>query len=346
MRTRLIHNLTRLLSSLLLSLVFIFCIISSTLKAEVSEQDEWLLKRFVDPDHYKLAKEKNQYPDGKPIPADIPITDIYGKDNFQSWKMGVLWVNAQAKNRFPEPEDFLKLHQIVYPKDSNAFNAYWTKQITEKVPQNFRNQALLLLRRGELSKLSELTKIPPPSGTWRDGDVFATKKRPGATHVEDKYFTNKDLASLKRNPYLRVVREKEVSPGLWQVQYQFPLDGELVEQKVHAAFNEVKRNLHKIAPPVGTGGEDIAYQKEVSIVLARFYQRLVSLHPAWDGNGRTSKLIRDWFFEHLKLPVPSSTPVDDLLLSTEELAEDFMKSRSRKIPRERSCDENLAHVGR
>lgn len=71
---------------------------------------------------------------------------------------------------------------------------------------------------------------------------------------------------------------------------------------------------------------DQQLEDQVIEIASEFYFSLVSIHPLWDGNGRTAKILRDWIFEYFGVPPPAFTPRNDLELSHEEMVSEMRRA--------------------
>ncbi len=298
--------------------------LTSSARAEVSPSaaDLALAERFIDPDHFQLGK-RGLLPNGEPLPPGTPLTELYGADAFARWKQAAQWVEQQAAHRPPTADDLLTVHNMVYGAENASFESFWINRIGKLVPKGGpRNHALSLLRAKNYAELEKLTGATPPVGAWRDGSIAAKHRRGSSALPEDAYFTESEVQRLRENPHMRIHRARETSPGQWSLIYEFqPLGDGTAEPFVREAFATAQARLGQVAPPLGGGAEfDPAYQKEVTQTAWHLYHELAAIHGVWDGSGRTNKLMRDWLLQHHRLPVPRNTPVDDLLMTPQELA--------------------------
>jgi hypothetical protein len=286
---------------------------------------------FLDLDHWLLALQ-GRLPDGTERRPEVRPEWAYGKEALEAWKKAASFVMKEATGRMPTPEDFLKVHRIVYGFEGATYTAFWLAQIARHPDRNARNHLYSLLRRRNFDELKLQMRATEPLGTWRSGPIYTNGYARTSVSPKDGFqatFSNAEKEALHNNSALRVRREREVELGRWWVEFEYlgPLPNDTIEDRVREDFARMEQGLKALGPLEGFAEDDAKLHK-VDLVLAEFHKRLVSDHPTWDGSGRTTRLLRDWVYRHHQLPLPNHTPYDDLTLSVPELAEAFDRNRS------------------
>ncbi len=255
-----------------------------------------VMRRLVDPEHYTVNLHSG--------------IDQYGAEASDSWVKATARVETLSAQRLPTFEDLFEIHGIAYGFPGRTFDAYYKSRIAQAKPA-VRARASKLLEQKRFDKLRKLLGINEPFGTLRDGNTGFNR-----AHMEGKTgaFSPEEINRLDGNPFLRRTKLKPQGSA-FSAAYTFP-PGDQVEGLTRKTFAWLADAIQGIPFPPGS----YDYERDVIRIAADFYYRLISIHPMWDGNGRTAKLLRDWVLMHFGLPPPDSTPSQDLEMTPAALA--------------------------
>ena len=114
------------------------------------------------------------------------------------------------------------------------------------------------------------------------------------------------------------MKDRQLSNGQVEVKIFYP-KGEDVPGLYELLFEELHNGYAKLEA-AKLPKNSPQYEEAAIKLAAEFYHGLISIHGAWDGVGRTSKLTRDWALQYMGLPAPAYTPANDLEMTADELA--------------------------
>lgn len=318
---------------------------SSIAAASISADDEIALiesenpmmlnliaERLIDPPHWQRGRETGIWPKGDQweIPEKtytdrkLPPYLGYGKGTFAHWKAGTIFV-LRNSHRFPTIEDYKKTQAIgFYNEPGDLFWGYYGYQI-EKAPEPMR-AGLLKLRdqaQTEPRALEELFQhgIKNGRGQLRDeGDTCWFLKPWDVKRDGFQLFTHDEFQRVAQHKLLRFKTWSDTPEGV-DARFWHP-EGKDVPGLLQTLFAKTKARAEVLLASKDQIGKT-AYDHAVVSLAAEFYIELVVIHGLWDGNGRTSKMMRDWLLRYMGLPVPASTPVNDLEMTRDEYVENL-----------------------
>jgi hypothetical protein len=153
-------------------------------------------------------------------------------------------------------------------------------------------------------------------GEFRDNSLDDIEHR-GSSYDErrNRYFSERELASLRRNPYLRVdeasIRPRPGGGYTGVVRYHAPkgIEG-VVEKEINEKINRIQR-LTAARRPLA----------ETVAVIAELERNLIAIHPFLDGNGRSIRAFIDLVYQRNGLPAPLRPNEDDLVFGNAEAVE-------------------------
>ncbi len=299
-----------------------------------------LARRFLDSEHFtweatKMFRDKNEFNLSLPQRVES-LTHFYGKGAFEGFQEAVSFVEKNASNRLPSIEDFQRINLLALGKQRSKFEGYYrnARKYPEKFPngkkefwEKDRGQIVELGTQGKSDLLFQNYGIADPLGQIRDfGDLIFSSPSPYySLEGRQLHFSPKQMEAYRKNPFLRILNEEQSPGGFIKAKMSYA-PGELVPQYLATAFNETHAKCTALKKKKG-GMKPEEYARAVDEVAAKFYHDLVSIHPFWDGVGRSSKLARDWIYQHMGVEHPAFTPTFDLDMSPAELAQIFAHAR-------------------
>lgn len=253
-----------------------------------------------------------------------PSIDAYGAPATDAWVKSLAYVESVAHQRLPRLEDLGQLSRMALGGQKLAFAAYYRNSL-HKVPKGLRSQFLAWATEGRYEEIERKFQIPPPHGKLRQFGVlpFNSPQMPEASGRDGRLFTAGQLEALKANPHLKLVSAELTPTGKYRAEFSFP-EGKDVPALAQGIFDQAGLEVQalKASRPTMPAPE---YEAKAIGIATRFYGALVSVHPLWDGNGRATKLARDWILLHLEVPPPAFTPANDFELTAEQLAAELKR---------------------
>lgn len=224
---------------------------------------------------------------------------VYGLEAGKQWMQSAYLVDLLAQKQMPTLADFKKLHKIVYPKSVGSFKSY----------ENFK----------KISKYSssELTE-GSPRGLLRNGPIYISSpisaEDQSIEYRNKKYFSEEQILNLINNPYLKIHDIQPTAEG-YRARIEIPYSANF-EKQIEQLFVQMQQDVTELKRKKMNDDE---YEKRAVRLASDFYYELSSRHPFWDGSGRTTKLIRDWFLIYMGVNPPVSSPANDWELSKDEI---------------------------
>ncbi len=224
---------------------------------------------------------------------------VYGLDAGKQWMQSAYLVDLLAQKQMPTLADFKKLHKIVYSKSVGSFKSY----------ENFKK-----LSNYSTSELTEGS----PRGLLRNGPIYISSpisaEDQSIEYRNKKYFSEEQILNLINNPHLKMHDLQPTAEGYRaRIEIPYSLD---FEKQIEQLFVQMQQDVTELKRKKMNEDE---YEKRAVRLASDFYYELSSRHPFWDGSGRTTKLIRDWFLIYMGVNPPVSSPANDWELSKDEI---------------------------
>lgn len=219
------------------------------------------------------------------------------------------------------------------PLDAGLKFKFFTKRAKVKIIKNalpilshFEDQNnFLAVQKGRMGGSSSITgtgetfysvsQIKKATKNWNEAELFVRKL--AIKHNETREMITLDDIGTINKTLTDELEENTGSPGELRdfdifTGQRWYLPGELVER----AMEEFVENLHS-----GFMDVDNAI-KDPEELAAAAYQKIVSIHPFFDGNGRTSRLIMDYVLMRFhRLPPQFDTDVNAAIFCNVEDAD-------------------------
>lgn len=204
------------------------------------------------------------------------------------------------------------VHQVAllsgHPRPELVFGeGAWAGYLNARAfARQYGDQELIVQFVTELHRRMSQTTNP------RIGGVLVPSHRIG---LSERPFTDRELAAIAANPYLEHMPQGTVPlrPGYSAIEYRTPpeiIEGEL--QALSQWYNRTSK-LPGVDP----------YR-----LAAELQQRYVSIHPWYDYNGRSSRILMNWSLENHGLPPSAPSDFDKDILSPIEEWTDMVRAGS------------------
>lgn len=281
-------------------------------------------ERFIEPADWEMALKGyrplwDSYP-RKYVPNEFGKPEYaYGIPQFQSFVEGVAIAHRDAESRFPLFDDFRELHRKAYGFPGAFTETYWA--IANRIPDIAkRTLALGLLAAGREEEAIRLRLLPQLLGQFRH-EPNAPDVGPYGRDGHRYIVSRRELEVLQTRPLLRVAVVDTLSDGNLLVTIDYPPAadvGRLLKSQFAVTSAAVRKLLAR-----GLAVDSSAYITAATEIAGDFYQGVLEIHPFHDGNGRSSKLLRDWLLWHLQLNAPAYTSGSDLAISRAAYAKEL-----------------------
>lgn len=285
-----------------------------------------LARRLLDPEDWNsvlLLQLKKQ--DKAEMESEEFITSFYGKNTFNDWFRAVNLMEEKATSRLPGKRNLVELNDFALRNSESAYSGYYQNKAGQLL-KGARKQYLSWVRQNKFKEIWEEFGIKKPSGELRNfGRLsFSSPLTNESLGLEKINFTKHQLEALKKNPFLTLEKSNLNPDGTYSAKFLFP-EGEQVSELLDTTFKKMESSALRLNE-VSLSLTDQQLEDQVIEIASEFYFSLVSIHPLWDGNGRTAKILRDWIFEYFGVPPPAFTPRNDLELSHEEMVSEMRRA--------------------
>lgn len=313
--------------------------VSAEKKLRESKNEELLMlygQRFIDPEDWEKALQGLR-PAGDTYPKEyIPNEHgkpyyAYGVKEFEAYVSAIEYIQKHCQGRLPTIEDYLEVHKLAFGFPGSFDRAH--RAIATQLEKDAdRERALTLFNSNKSDLAVEEGLLPNLLGSLRTGKKSYYYYYPYYGSKFKHEVTPQGLANLRTNPRLKIEILDQTADGNSVISIAYP-PGDEVEKLLTQQFEIL--NIETSKPRLGL--------KRKSSLGGEFYLGLVEIHGLYDGNGRTSKLMRDWVLWNQGLNAPSSTPSQDLTMTREEYAKSLeagildTEKRLKKIAKEAGC---------
>ncbi len=273
-------------------------------------------RRFLDPEHWDDATQK-YLSSNEADPISI-VRDYYGPQSMKSFERAAKQVEELAPKRLPTVDDLAKLNAISLENVDTSYGAYHINRQQKISSKNARY--------AELKKDEDFTTLEkefgtanPKPGVYRQFGTlgFSSPHMNEGKSSAAKTFSREQVESIMDNSHITLKKSTPQPDGSVKADFEYP-SGENVSELVNSAFNEMTRASQDLKEKSRVLSHE-AYEEKALEVAAKFYKELVSIHPFWDGNGRSAKLARDWMLENLGIDPPAFTPANEFELSHSQI---------------------------
>lgn len=284
-------------------------------------------KLFLNPNYRPIERPAKDFTTAalRRFTNSAKLEDLHDNPTAKAWFEAIEYVeDINQRGRPPKLFDLSKVHAKAIEGLDLPYKGYYINSAAQ-IDKSLRTQFLAWVGQGRFDEISEKFNIDPP---WDEelrafGTLqFDSPVDPESKSDQTRYFTGEQIKRLKNNRFLSAEKIVAVAPNQFRAQFQFPR-GENVERLLRLAFEKMNnaRIIFETQVKQFKNIDHDTYEQKALVIAAEFYLSLVSIHPFWDGNGRTARLMRDWLLLYLGIPPPSYTPDNDLELSIDELVE-------------------------
>ncbi len=300
------------------------------------EMLEILGQRLIDPPHWQAGVTKGIWPASDSWETEQPtVTDKrphylgYGQPTFEHWKDTTLYVLRES-TRFPTIDDYRKLHSLVfYNSPGDMFWGYYSQQIWDSEKNKIKQYELYkTLNRAQTSQeaLQKLFSLGIKNGRGElrnYADTSWSGKPWDKKNNRAELYSPEEFERFSKQPYLRPSIKATFPEGI-EGSFGHP-KGEEVPRLLKELFDSTEKKATALKNQRTLISEE-KYRTAVIELGADFYIRLLLIHGFWDGVGRTSKQMRDWYLRYMDVQVPADTPVDDMEYPKEVYAKQLTES--------------------
>jgi hypothetical protein len=256
----------------------------------------------------------------------------YGRSTMSDWLRGLRFVGQNANDMPLSTELLKKIHSITAAQ--LPFHGYEGRRIRQLYDQGEiskeRFQELLHQAYKENKSVSG-TDHRQLVGTFRSSSIDEIEHN-GSSFDElgRRYFSSKELAAIRSNPYMRVDESsvKTLGAGKFEARaFYHPVAN--VEGSVEQVLRQTQSEIDGA----------LTLEQQVKSII-KMQRDLISIHPFLDGNGRSIRLLGDLMYQRIGLPPPLHPNESDLVMGVDEAYEftrrsmvDYLNSHKAQGPR-------------
>lgn len=298
------------------------CVSDASASNWIQTERQWILqgyesgeelvgRRLIDVEDWVKA-EQGLFPNDDSFPRNyVPASSkipyyAYGKRTYESFLNAYREMVRRSEKGLPTEQDYFDLQKLVlrykFAGLDSVKKAYFA--LIGETDDAKKGDAIHLAATEELLS----------AGIFDDiiDEIFGRYRRGHSRSSSHSYsfghFTVAQVTQIRINfPRLQIEEIEKNADGTVQIQVHHPSD-DLVGELTRGLFSDLRVRIQAL------GGKRPSLSQATEIA-GEFYRDLIAVHGLVDGNGRTSKLMRDWAFYSMGYHPPLDTVQDDLVMS-------------------------------